>query len=182
MGRGIESAFAVLTAIAEGANDPASIADALSLDERIVATHLDALSAGGFIRSDGGQIALSERLGSLLADLSGRSDLVAIAGPSVLSAEARLGITVTIEIPQEPDPAAVVGAAPFAVTTDAEGRPSLLVCVLDNAGEIACVLRAQVDGAGPEEIELLGKELVIAADAISSRLPLPKDRGHLRRR
>lgn len=52
-----------------------------------------------------------------------------------------------------------------------------MACVLDAASQTACVLRMAVDGAAPEAIEVLGKELVAAADAIAVRLPQLKDRG-----
>jgi len=34
-----------------------------------------------------------------------------------------------------------------------------------------------VDGTAPEVVEVLGKELVATADAISARIPRQKDRG-----
>lgn len=171
--------FAVLTAIASGADEPSEVAATLGLPERSIVDHLESLTAAGFIRREGERLLLTERLTALLGDLAGRSDLVGIAGPTVLDAEARLGVRIEIEVTDEVDPIEVVGHAPF---MDAGGRRQVVACVVDHADEIACLLRADVEGMAPEAIEVIGKELAVAADSIAEHLPRPKDRGRPRRR
>lgn len=174
--------LAVLTAIASGAEGPKDIALRLGIAERTVATHLDALVAAGFIHRDGDGLTLAYRLTSLLGDLAGRSDLVATAGPAILEAEARLGLDIEIEITDERDPVKLLGLEPFAVRTDARGLRQVVACVMDNHHEIACLLLAEIDGAVPEEIEILGKELAATAAAITKQLPPARDRDPSHRR
>lgn len=169
--------FRVLAAIAAGADAPGAIAARLDLPRDAVATHLDALVAGGFVRRDGDRVLLAERTIGLVDGLIGRIDLLAIAAPIVLETESRLGVRIDVVVPEEADPAAVRGSTPFTVVTDADGRRALVACALDTAGQVACALRMPVDGVAPEVIEVLGKELVAAADDISVRLPQMKDRG-----
>lgn len=174
--------FAVLTAIASGADEPSEVAATLGLPERSIFDHLESLTAAGFIRREGERLLLTERLTALLGDLAGRSDLVGIAGPTVLDAEARLGVGIEIEVTDEVDPIEVVGHAPFMLRTDAGGRRQVVACVVDHADEIACLLRADVEGMAPEAIEVIGKELAVAADSIAEHLPRLKDRGRPRGR
>lgn len=166
----------MLAAIAAGADAPGGIASRLDLPEDAVASHLESLASGGFVRRDGGRFVLADRVTGLLDGLLGRVDLLAIAAPIVLETERRLGIGIEVEVPEQPDPRAFVGSGPFAVVEDGSGR-RIVACVLDAASQTACVLRMTVDGAAPEAIEVLGKELVAAADAIAVRLPQLKDRG-----
>lgn len=167
----------VLAAIAAGADASDAIAERLELPRDAVATHVGALVDGGFVRRDGERLVLADRTVGLLDGLLGRTDLLAIAAPIVLEAERRLGVRIDVDVPEVADPVAIRGPSPFALVTDDDGGRALVACALDTAGQVACVLRTPVDGAAPEEIEVLGKELVVAADAISVRLPQTKDRG-----
>lgn len=181
MGTTLVEAIAVLTAIASGVEGPRAIAASLGITEEGVAIHLEALTEAGYLRQEDGRPILTERLTTLLHGLAGRSDLVAIAGPTILDAEARLGIRVQIEITEEIDPIAVLGNAPFVVRTDARGRRHIATCVVDNADQVACLLRADIEGIAPEALEHIGKELAAVADAITRGLPHVKDRGRPRR-
>jgi DNA-binding transcriptional ArsR family regulator len=172
----VAEGFRVLAAIAAGADAPGLIASRLDLSERAVDSHLESLASEGFVRRDGARVVLADRVIGLLDGLVGRIDLLAIAAPIVLETETRLGLEIEVEVPREPDPRAFVGSAPFAVVAEGGSR-QIVACVLDAAAQTACVLRMHVDGAAPEAIEVLGKELVATADAIGARLPHLKDRG-----
>lgn len=177
MDRTVAEGFEVLAAIASGADAPGVIASRLDLPERTVASHLDALASGGFVRRDGARVVLADRVVGLLDGLVGRIDLLAIAAPIVLETETRLGVVIEVEVPGEYDPSALLGSAPFAVVTGDDGR-RIVTCVRDTAAQIACVLRMHVeDDAAAETIAELGDELIAVADAISLRLPRRKDRG-----
>lgn len=167
----------VLAAIAAGADAPGAIAARLDLPEDAVASHLEALVAGGFVRHDGGRLALADRLTGLLDGLVGRVDLLAIAAPIVLEAEARLGLRIDVAIADEDASRTARSTGAFAIVADDDGTSSVVTWARDMVGEVACVLRTSVDGAEPAVLEALGKELAATADAISARLPVRKDRG-----
>ena len=176
MDQTVAEGFRVLAAIAAGADAPGAIASELGLSAGAVDSHLASLASGGFVRRDGDRLELGSRAIGLLDGLAGRIDLLAIAAPIVLEAESRLGVAIEVDVPQEHDPRAFVGSAPFAVVEDGGGR-RIVACVLDTAEQVACVLRMTIDGDAPGAIDVLGKELVATADAIALRLPRHKDRG-----
>lgn len=182
MAERLEDGFAVLSAIAAGAEGVQAIASHLDLGAAAVAGHLVALEAAGFVRRDGDRIVLGHTIASLLDGLVGRSDLAAIAGPTILEAEGRLGLDIEVEVTAATDPIAVLGGERFAIRTDARGRRQLVACVLDNLDQVACLLRADVEEAPPETIEVLGKELAATAEAITKRLPKVRGRDGSRRR
>lgn len=174
----IAEGFRVLAAIAAGAHGPAEITARLELRAAPVAVHLDALIAGGFVRRDGDRLVLGERATRLLDRLVGRSDLLEIAWPIVAEAESRLGGRIEIDLPDADDEAGVpYDGTRFSLGKDRSGERAVVAWVLDGYGEAACVLRTRVDGSPSETIEVLGKELVATADAISARLPRRKHRG-----
>lgn len=167
----------MLAAIAAGADVPSAIAAQLDLTDGAVAAHLEALETGGFVRREGDRLVLTERVTGFLDGLVGRIDLLAIAAPIVLETETRLGLRIDLDVPDEHDPAAIRGSEPFALVPHGPDGRALVACVLDTAGKVACVLRMPVDGVDPATIPVLGKELVVAADAVTVRLPQMKDRG-----
>lgn len=173
----VAEGFRVLAAIAAGVDALGTIAARLDLSEDAVASHVESLVAGGFVLRDGGGLVLSGRTEGFLDGLVGRADLLAIAAPTILELERRLGVTIEVTIPEASDPRTILGSAPYVVGEDARGRQRVLTCVIDTAGQIACALGIPVDDRTSDEIELLGKELVAAAGRISSLLPQRKDRS-----